>query len=380
MDGKVATLQGMDGKYVAKEHTRHSELKPGQTLCVGHYECECMNEISAAEFTSGRIFMGAPGAAAILAPAVAPSAAPTSAAGAFKPPAPIGGGLVKPKIGLGLKPKFDSNLSSSFASSSTMLVPTPVAEADEQAKENTAPGSYRTALTSSASAAFVAPRPFSGPGAGSSSGGPRLGVGAGISRPGAGPPRPRNDPAGYNALVLQEPTPSPVAAPGAGSSSGGSTSQCHVVVDPFLCDKLRPHQREGVRFLWQAVVGVKPTGGWGCILAGEKSREERRDRVAQAGCRCRCWYCVIPRAGIMLTSHPSTSAHHSPNVCYCTCADEMGLGKTLQTIALVWTALKQSASGGHVPLVSKAVIVCPSSLVGNWRAEFKKWLGDEKCR
>lgn len=44
-----------------------------------------------------------------------------------------------------------------------------------------------------------------------------------------------------------------------------------------------------------------------------------------------------------------------------------------QTVALVWTLLKQSPAGASVPTISKAVVVCPSSLVQNWRAEFKKW-------
>ena len=52
--------------------------------------------------------------------------------------------------------------------------------------------------------------------------------------------------------------------------------------------------------------------------------------------------------------------------------------KTLSTIALMWTLLKQSSTG--LPAISRAVIVCPSSLVGNWRAEIKKWLGDERMR
>ena len=32
------------------------------------------------------------------------------------------------------------------------------------------------------------------------------------------------------------------------------------------------------------------------------------------------------------------------------------------------------------PTANKFVVVTPSSLVDNWRAEFKKWLGNERCR
>jgi SNF2 family DNA or RNA helicase len=122
---------------------------------------------------------------------------------------------------------------------------------------------------------------------------------------------PRYDPTAEGALVLQEATDSTVA----------------VVCDPFLSRKLRPHQKEGVQFLWRCIAGTKNTRGSGGILA-----------------------------------------------------DDMGLGKTLQTIALIWTALKQSPASGTRPLVSKCVIVTPATLVENWRQEFSKWLGNERCR
>ena len=92
-----------------------------------------------------------------------------------------------------------------------------------------------------------------------------------------------------------------------------------VVVDPVLGVFLRPHQREGVQFMYDCLVGRKGKDISGCILA-----------------------------------------------------DDMGLGKTLQVIAIVWTFLRQGASG--LPLARKIVIVTPTSLVKNWVAEFKKWL------
>jgi DNA repair and recombination protein RAD54B len=98
-----------------------------------------------------------------------------------------------------------------------------------------------------------------------------------------------------------------------------------VVVDPFLSQHLRPHQREGVEFLYQCVMGMKSFEGQGAILA-----------------------------------------------------DEMGLGKTLQTIALLWTLMKQNPIYGDSPVVKKALIVCPVTLINNWRKEFKKWLGNER--
>ncbi|CAL2029182.1 unnamed protein product [Caenorhabditis brenneri] len=94
----------------------------------------------------------------------------------------------------------------------------------------------------------------------------------------------------------------------------------HVVADPVVGKILRPHQREGVKFMWDCVTGVNIPEYHGCIMA-----------------------------------------------------DEMGLGKTLQCISLLWTLLRQSPDA--CPTVSKSIIVCPSSLVKNWDKEIKKWLG-----
>ena len=53
----------------------------------------------------------------------------------------------------------------------------------------------------------------------------------------------------------------------------------------------------------------------------------------------------------------------------CILADEMGLGKTLTTISLIYTCLTQSP--WVTPLITSAVVTCPSSLVENWGIEFK---------
>ncbi|KAF8813639.1 hypothetical protein BYT27DRAFT_7334698 [Phlegmacium glaucopus] len=98
-----------------------------------------------------------------------------------------------------------------------------------------------------------------------------------------------------------------------------------VILDPILSRKMRPHQKEGLMFLYESVMGLRKHEGQGCILA-----------------------------------------------------DEMGLGKTLQTIALVWTLIKQNPYAGPLPVVQKVLIVCPVSLVGNWKAEFHKWLGRDR--
>ena len=48
-------------------------------------------------------------------------------------------------------------------------------------------------------------------------------------------------------------------------------------------------------------------------------------------------------------------------------ADEMGTGKTLVGISVIWSLCRHGRS--------KGIIVCPLTLVSNWEAEIKKWLG-----
>ncbi|XP_054711250.1 DNA repair and recombination protein RAD54B-like [Uloborus diversus] len=94
-----------------------------------------------------------------------------------------------------------------------------------------------------------------------------------------------------------------------------------VKVDDFLANQLRPHQKEGVIFMYKCILGLQHDFGHGVILA-----------------------------------------------------DEMGLGKTLQCITLIWTLFKQGPYGNK-PLLKNVIIITPSSLVKNWQTEFIKWLG-----
>ncbi|KAM4721090.1 DNA repair and recombination protein RAD54-like [Rhinophrynus dorsalis] len=133
----------------------------------------------------------------------------------------------------------------------------------------------------------------------------------------AGVRRALHDPFEEGALVLYEP---PILSAHDQLKVDKEKLPVHVVVDPVLGKVLRPHQREGVKFLWECVTGRRISGSHGCIMA-----------------------------------------------------DEMGLGKTLQCITLVWTLLRQSPDAK--PEIEKSVVVCPSSLVKNWYNEVSKWLG-----
>ncbi|KAI0127363.1 recombinational repair protein [Xylariales sp. AK1849] len=101
----------------------------------------------------------------------------------------------------------------------------------------------------------------------------------------------------------------------------GEHPRVPVVIDPRLAKVLRPHQIEGVKFMYKCVTGMIDEKANGCIMA-----------------------------------------------------DEMGLGKTLQCITLLWTLLKQSPDAGK-STIQKAIVACPSSLVRNWANELVKWLG-----
>uniref|UniRef100_A0A8B9H0Q5 Fibrinogen silencer binding protein n=1 Tax=Astyanax mexicanus TaxID=7994 RepID=A0A8B9H0Q5_ASTMX len=134
-------------------------------------------------------------------------------------------------------------------------------------------------------------------------------------------PKPRHDPNAPGALVMPRPS-----ANHQWLCNKTGLPVVDVVVDPHLTNHLRPHQREGVVFLYECLMGMRLAGRCGAILA-----------------------------------------------------DEMGLGKTLQCVCVLWTLLKQGPYGGQ-PVLKRGLVVCPGSLVKNWGAEFNKWLGRERIR
>ncbi|XP_021201617.3 transcriptional regulator ATRX homolog isoform X3 [Helicoverpa armigera] len=99
------------------------------------------------------------------------------------------------------------------------------------------------------------------------------------------------------------------------------TKEPLIEVDRGLVKKLKPHQANGIKFMWDAcfesVKRIKKDKGSGCILA------------------------------------------------HC-----MGLGKTLQVISLTHTLLIHGSLTG----VNRVLVVCPLSTVLNWVNEFRMWL------
>ncbi|RVE51323.1 hypothetical protein evm_004003 [Chilo suppressalis] len=99
------------------------------------------------------------------------------------------------------------------------------------------------------------------------------------------------------------------------------TKEPLIQVDRGLVKKLKPHQANGIKFMWDAcfesVKRIKKDRGSGCILA------------------------------------------------HC-----MGLGKTLQVVSLTHTLLTHS----DLTTVNRVLVVCPLSTVLNWVNEFNMWL------
>ncbi|XP_041045854.1 DNA repair and recombination protein RAD54B isoform X1 [Carcharodon carcharias] len=133
--------------------------------------------------------------------------------------------------------------------------------------------------------------------------------------------KPRHDPSAPNALVMPRPN---LSHQWIFNKAG--LPLVDVVVDPYLTVHLRPHQWDGVIFLYECIMGMRTTGRFGAILA-----------------------------------------------------DEMGLGKTLQCITLIWTLMRQGPYGNK-PVIKKTLVITPGSLVKNWVSEFQKWLGTERLR
>ncbi|KAJ9107866.1 hypothetical protein QFC19_002772 [Naganishia cerealis] len=150
---------------------------------------------------------------------------------------------------------------------------------------------------------------------------PLTGMGLSVGKK-ANPSEPRYDPNAPGAIVMKRPSKSHAA-----KYNKRNLPIVDVVVDPVLGALLRTHQKEGVKFMYECVMGMKRVEATGCILA-----------------------------------------------------DEMGLGKTLQTITLVHTLLQQNPYGGPSigGVAGKVLIVTPVSLVQNWKKEFHKWLGKNR--
>ncbi|VEL16381.1 unnamed protein product [Protopolystoma xenopodis] len=147
-----------------------------------------------------------------------------------------------------------------------------------------------------------------------------------------------------------------------------------VKLDGRISKKLHPHQRSGVIFLYECLMGFRSesfrsTSGKGSFLLDisldeEKSESDQSQRQLSNIYGAILAYVPvsdlqIPLSGILLFS------------------DEMGLGKTIQSISAIWILLNQSLYGKDF-IVRRCLILTPGSLVHNWCKEFFKWIGRER--
>ncbi|KAF8684112.1 SNF2 family N-terminal domain [Rhizoctonia solani] len=157
------------------------------------------------------------------------------------------------------------------------------------------------------------------------------------------PPGPLYDPDADGALVM--PTPNEVHQK---KYNTKNLPVVPVVVDPMLTKFLRPHQREGIQFMYESVMGMRTREQHGCILADEMCVAISSDRsctnIVEGG-----WVKLCRQLPLSGRCYASQNPYYSPS--------------------------------GAVPgVIGKALIVCPVSLVNNWRKEFIKWLGRDRLR
>ncbi|KAL4917789.1 SNF2 family N-terminal domain-containing protein [Aspergillus aurantiobrunneus] len=283
-DGIISTrdgyvyLQDISGREMGRA-MHGSALKMGAILSIGGKEVEVDSEISKKEYISGRRFLDTKSERQepLLQPAPLPAPKKVQVAVPSKKTAVPVQSSRDNKSSTSQPPASDSGLSKSRFKES---------RAPSLASRGSISGAYKKPVLESTA----------------------------IPATSLEEPTPRHDPNQPGALILTRP-----------SSVPKGKRIVNVVVDPILGKHLRPHQREGVNFLYECVMGMRSFNGEGAILA-----------------------------------------------------DDMGLGKTLQTITLLWTLLKQNPIYESAPVIKKALIVCPVTLINNWRREFRKWLGNER--
>lgn len=373
LNGTHAILQDMEGKQIAREMNKKASIKVGYELSVGMYDLEVVGDIDKTDYRSGKVFVNSPAllpgnmdeSAGTTAPSMLiPKARPkiSMLPGTQKSILP----LQKPLPKLTFKSPLGARIGDSTKSAVSGKIPTTPSTQTTEVEEERSVGETLPSVKL---------------GVGQRTGRVRMLNNAGTTRTSTIPStlrpmsRPLYNPDAPGAVLLQVPQ--------------NKERQVPVVLDPRLARKMRPHQIEGVKFLWKALTASDPISIGSdfdeCTFSGGNGTR------------------AAPVRGAIL-------------------ADGMGLGKTLQTIALIWTALKQSGTPG-VPLTRKVIVVCPSSLVAvsshmsrkssyfycvitavsvsfllhpctdfyifiymffyliqNWQAEFRKWLGNERCR
>ncbi len=276
--GRLCRCRVLQSTWIDPRVLYRSELE------IGNWECVVQERLNPSEYLSGRVFLGS-----------AVSAAASAAAAAIAAAAEDGEKLTVKKRKKMMMDASKPLKMNALAAPAPKILPTVSAAASQPFKKLKTTGLGE---------------------ANKSSGGGGGGDGAASDKPYL-EHKFRYDPTSPDAIVLNKSVSlKPFAT---------KLIEFPVCIDPHIGRALRPHQVEGIRFLYECVMGARHSAYRGAILA-----------------------------------------------------DSMGLGKSLQIISLLWTLLKDGPKGS--PVVHKACIVCPMVLITHWADEFRKWLGTHRLQ
>lgn len=130
----------------------------------------------------------------------------------------------------------------------------------------------------------------------------------------------------------------------------GENKDVLISVDQKLVQVLKPHQKEGIQFMWNACFEscqkIYTSTGGGCILAHCMG-------LGKSLCRKYCiWsHCLFFQSHLIRIG--------------------LFVGKSLQVIALTHTQFSHAMQTN----VRKVLILCPKTTILNWINQFIQWLG-----
>lgn len=258
--GTHATLFDMEGKQLAKTLSKHTDYQSGAQFDIGTFECEITNEVSAAEFTSGRIFVAA-GVTSIVSISRAPAAVSVAAAparqvlAAFKPVTPLAAVAAAAAASAGGSEAWSWSADAATTAAPDAARPAVGLRPAAASVVNSGAADSAARTGTAATIGVAIKRAVGGLPSNSTAGTAAASMdaaafGSGILKAGSAS-KAYHSTVAPDSLVLQYPPSTSAAAAGSGSS--GSI----VVVDPVVGRHLKPHQRDGVAFMWQCITGMR---------------------------------------------------------------------------------------------------------------------------